>query len=230
MQVLLFGATGMVGQGVLLECLDSPLVRRVVAVGRSPTGRTHPKLEELVVPNVADLSTVEDRLRGFDGAFFCLGVSSVGRSEAEYWAVTYDLTVAVATTVARASPAAVFTYISGAGTDSTERGRVMWARVKGATENAVRRLPFRGVYLFRPGIILPRRGVRSRTLGVRLVYGILGPVFRVVFWVAPRSMTTSDRLGRAMIRVADQGAPAPILGNQEINSLGASTPSVPRPS
>jgi uncharacterized protein YbjT (DUF2867 family) len=222
-KVLVFGATGMVGQGVLLECLDASGVDRVVAVGRSPTGRRHPKLEEIVVPNLRDLGAVEDRLRGFDAAFFCLGVSSVGRSEAEYRATTYDLTVSVAGVVARRSPEAVFTYVSGAGTDSTERGRVMWARVKGATENAILRLPFRGAYLFRPGVILPRRGVRSRTRGVRIVYAVLGPVFSLVFLLAPGTMTTSDRLGRAMLRVAAEGAPTRWLGTREINALGATT-------
>lgn len=220
MKVLLFGATGMVGQGVLLEALDAPSVTRVVAVGRSPTGRTHPKLEELIVPNVADLSQVEDRLAGFDAAFFCLGVSSVGRTEAEYRAVTYDLTVAVARTIARTSPEAVFTYVSGTGTDSTEKGRVMWARVKGATENAILALPFRGAYMFRPGAILPQRGARSKTFGVRVVYVVLAPFLWLVRAVAPNSMTTTVRMGRAMLRVAAEGAPTRLLGTREINDLG----------
>ena len=162
MRILLFGATGMVGQGVLRECLVDGDVTRVLCVGRKPTGQQHPKLSELVVPDMSDYSAVEDKLSDFDACFFCLGVSSVGMSEADYRRITYDLTLAAAQPLARLNPQMTFIYVSGAGTDSTERGPTMWARVKGATENALMRLPFRAAYMFRPGFTrcmacVPRR-------------------------------------------------------------------------
>jgi uncharacterized protein YbjT (DUF2867 family) len=178
--VLLFGASGMVGQGVLRECLLDPGVDRVLAIGRSTvdpavTGQTaaaavtsgHPaaRLRELIVPDVADLSSIETELAGFDACFFCLGVSSMGMSEEQYTRLTCDLTLAVARRVARHSPGATFVYVSGAGTDSTERGRSMWARVKGRTENELLRLPFKAAYMFRPGAIIPLHGVRSKPPG-----------------------------------------------------------------
>ena len=163
MKVLVTGATGMVGQGVLLECLRDPRVERVLSLGRSPTGRTDPKLEELVQPDLTGLAQVEDRLRGYDACFFCLGVSSAGMSEVDYRKVTFDLTTSVAQTLVRLNPAMSFVYVSGAGTDSTEHGRAMWARVKGQTENALLRLPFRGAYMFRPGVIRSKDGIRSRS-------------------------------------------------------------------
>jgi len=162
MKIMLFGATGMVGQGVLRECLVDCDVTRVLCVGRKPTGQQHPKLSELVVPDMTDYSAVEDKLSGFDACFFCLGVSSVGMTETDYRRITYDLTLAAAQPLARLNPQMTFIYVSGAGTDSTERGSTMWARVKGATENALMRLPFRAAYMFRPGFTrcmacVPRR-------------------------------------------------------------------------
>ena len=153
MNVLIFGATGMVGQGVLRECLLAGDVERVTAVGRTPTGIQHAKLRDLRVPDLMDYRSVEADLRGFDACFFCLGVSSAGMDEARYTRLTYDLTLAAAEVLARLNPQMTFVYVSGVGTDSTERGSIMWARVKGRTENALRRLPFKGVYLFRPSVI-----------------------------------------------------------------------------
>lgn len=217
--VLVFGATGMVGQGVLRECLLDPGVERVLAVGRSATGQTAPKFEELLVPDVTDLSAIEAELGGFDACFFCLGVSSIGMAEAQYTRLTYDLTLAVARTVARCSPAATFVYVSGTGTDSTERGRSMWARVKGRTENELLRLPFKAAYMFRPGAIVPLHGVRSKTRWVRLIYPLLVPVIPLWRTFAPDTITTTEQVGRAMLRVAREGYAKPILETADINRL-----------
>jgi uncharacterized protein YbjT (DUF2867 family) len=218
-KVLLFGATGMVGQGVLRECLLDPGVERVLAVGRSATGRQSPKLRELVVPDVANLGEIERELVGFDACFFCLGVSSIGMAEERYAQLTYDLTLAVARTLVRCSPSLTFVHVSGAGTDSTERGRSMWARVKGRTENELRRLPFKAAYMFRPGAILPRHGVRSKTRWVRLLYLLaapVGPAWQALF---PNTITTTEQVGRAMLRVARDGYATPILETRDINRL-----------
>ncbi|MGA7649334.1 MAG: NAD(P)H-binding protein, partial [Thermoplasmata archaeon] len=163
MKVILFGATGMVGQGVLRECLLDPQVESVLSVGRSATGQQHPKLHEVVRGSLADLASIEDQLRGYDACFFCLGMSSAGMSEDDYRRVTHDLTVAAGQTLARLDPWMTFIYVSGAGTDSTEHGRSMWARVKGRTENELLRMPFRAAYMFRPGVIRPLHGIRSKT-------------------------------------------------------------------
>ena len=170
MKVLLFGATGMVGQGVLRECLLAPDVERVQTVGRSATGQQHAKLGALVHPDLWDYSSIEPELTPFDACFFCLGVASSGLNEAEYTHLTYDLTLAAATTLARVNPAMTFIYVSGMGTDASEKGRLMWARVKGRTENAVRRLPFKAAYAFRPGVIQPLHGITSRTPSYRNFY------------------------------------------------------------
>ncbi len=219
MKVMLFGATGMVGQGVLRECLLDPAVNEVLAVGRGATDQRHPKLRELVRADLTDLGPVEDQLRGYDACFWCLGVSSAGRSEAEYAHVTYDLTVSVAQRLARLDPGMTITYVSGAGTDSTEHGRSMWARVKGRTENALLAMPFRAAYMFRPGIIRPLHGIRSRTRGYRYAYALLLPIVLLLSAVAPNSITTTEKMGRAMIHVAARGAPKRILGTREINEL-----------
>jgi uncharacterized protein YbjT (DUF2867 family) len=219
MKVILFGASGMVGQGVLRECLLDKDVESVLAVGRSPIGQQHEKLREIVRKNVADLDSVEDRLRGYDAGFFCLGVSSAGMKEADYRRVTYDLTLAVARTLARLNPDMTFIYVSGAGTDSTERGRIMWARVKGETENALLRLPFKAAYMFRPGIIQPLHGITSKTRLYRTLYAVMGPLISLLKVFLPRHVTTTEQVGRAMITIAKRGAPNPVLGNQDINRI-----------
>lgn len=230
MKVVLYGASGMVGQGVLLECLRDPEVTEVLAVGRRPLGRSDAKLKELLLPNVGELSGHAAELSGFDACFWCLGVSSVGRSEEEYRRVTYDLTLAAATSLADWNPGMTFVYVSGAGTDATEHGGSMWARVKGATENALSRLPFRAVYRFRPGIIQARHGVRSRTLGYRIGYAVLFPFLLLVRAVAPNSMTSTDRVGRAMIAVVRRSPAERIVGTREINALAASPTGAEQPS
>jgi uncharacterized protein YbjT (DUF2867 family) len=219
MKILLFGATGMVGQGVLRECLLDAGVSQVLSVGRSTTGQTHPKLRELVVPDLFDLSTVREQLAGFDACFFCLGVSSAGMSEEAYRHVTYELTLAAAKVLVRLNPQMTFVYVSGAGTDSSERGSSMWARVKGATENALMRLPFKAAYMFRPGFIQPLHGVRSKVALYRWTYLLAGPFFGLLRRLAPRHMTTSEQVGRAMLAVARRGAPTPLVETVDINAL-----------
>ena len=220
MKVLLFGATGMVGQGALLECLRDDRVEQVLAVGRTPVGRQHAKLREIVRPDLFDLSPVRDELAGYDACFFCLGVSSAGMKEADYRRITYDLTLSVAGLLAELTPDLTFAYVSGQGTDSSEHGRMMWARVKGATENALRALPLR-TYLFRPGFIQPMHGVRSKTRLYAAVYRVSGPLFPLLRRLFPRAMTTTETLGRAMIEVAAHGADRQVLETRDINHVGA---------
>jgi uncharacterized protein YbjT (DUF2867 family) len=218
-KVILFGATGMVGQGVLRECFGDPNVAAILSVGRSATGQTSTKLREVVRSDLTDLTAIEGELRGYDACFFCLGITSAGLREEDYRRVTYDLTVSVGRTLSRLNPEMTFIYVSGAGTDSTEHGRAMWARVKGATENALLRLPFKAAYMFRPGIIRPLHGIRSKTRSYRVLYAILTPFVLLVSAVAPNSITTTEKMGRAMIHAAERGAPTAQLGTAEINRL-----------
>jgi len=219
MNVVLFGASGMVGQGVLLECLDDAGVKRVVSVVRRPTGVTHPKLTEIVHADFFDYTAIEPSLRDADACFFCLGVSSVGMKEEDYRHTTYDLTMAAANTLHRLNPALAFIYVSGAGTDSTEKGRSMWARVKGKTENDLIKL-FAHAYMFRPGYIHPEKGVRSRTGWIRVAVTVLKPVGALLKRL-PGVGTGSDVLGRAMIAAVRSGAPSHAVEIREINALGA---------
>ncbi|SDZ52148.1 NmrA-like family protein [Variovorax sp. YR266] len=220
MKILIFGATGMVGQGVLRECLLASDVESVVAVGRNATGQQHPKLRDLVHKDMYDYSAIEPQLQGFDACFFCLGVSSVGMKEPEYKRITYDLTLAAATVLARLNPAMTFTYVTGAGTDSSERGSSMWARVKGATENALLRLPFKAAYMFRPGMIQPLHGIRSKTPLYDAAIVVLRPVLGLAHSLWPNKVTTTEKIGRAMLAVARNGAPKVLLDPADINALG----------
>jgi uncharacterized protein YbjT (DUF2867 family) len=219
MKVILFGATGMVGQGALRECLLNPEVERVLAVGRNATGQSHAKLRELVHKDLYDFSGIEDALSGYDVCFFCLGVSSAGMKEPEYRRVTYDLTLAAAQTLARRNPDMTFLYVSGAGTDSTEKSRSMWARVKGETENALLKLPFKAAYMLRPAFIQPMHGIQSKTRLYRAIYSVMGPLYPVWKTLLPKYVTTTEQLGRAMLRIARRGAPKHVLENQELNAL-----------
>ena len=218
MRVLLIGATGMVGQGVLRECLIDPDVSEVLSVGRTPAGRTHPNLREIVRRNLSDLSDIETELSGFDACFFCLGVSSAGLKEPDYRRVTFDLTLGAARILARLNPAMTFIYVSGAGTDGTGQGRSMWARVKGQAENALLKLPFKAV-MFRPGVIVPLHGIVSKTRLYRVGYALARPLLAVLRATAPRYVTTTEQVGRAMVRVAKQGSPGSILETRDINAL-----------
>jgi uncharacterized protein YbjT (DUF2867 family) len=219
MKIILFGATGMVGQGVLRECLADPDVTSVLAVGRSPTGQAHAKLHEVLHDNFLDFSSIESPLVGFDACFFCLGVTSVGLSEERYRHLTYDIAIAAATTLARLNPGMVFIYVTGAGTDSTEQGRVMWARIKGKTENDLLKLPFKGAYMFRPGAIQPLHGVRSKTAWIQAIYVVAAPLLTLLYKIAPKYVTTTEQVGRAMIKVAKRGFPRPVLESEDINRV-----------
>ena len=217
MNVLIFGASGMVGSGVLIECLEDPRVASVLVVGRTPCGRSHTKLREILRSDFFDYSDIESDLTGLDACFFCLGVSAAGKSESDYAHLTYDLTIATAETLARLNPGMTFCYVSGQGTDSTERGRFMWARVKGRTENRLLGMPFKA-YTFRPGFIQPMKGVRSKTALYQVFYSALTPVIPLFRHLLPRSMTTSENVGRAMIRVAEHGFTKSVLENPDINA------------
>jgi len=207
----------MVGQAVLRECLLDPGVERVLSIGRREIAQQHPKLRQIAHQNIADLSPIEDQLSGYDACMFALGVSSVGMDEADYRRITYDLTLGAARTLARLNPGMTFLYVSGLGTDAG--GRSMWARVKGETENALLQLPFKAAYMFRPGYIAPMHGIQSKTTLFRVSYAILGPVTPLIVKFFPKYATTTEVLGRAMIKAARQGAPKKVLESQDINTL-----------
>jgi len=219
MNVLLFGASGMVGQGVMRECLLDAEVKRVLSIVRVPAGRADPKLREVIHKDFFDFSEIEGELSGYDACFFCLGVSSAGMKEADYRRVTYDITLAAAQLLARLNPAMTFIYVSGLGTDSSECGRTMWARVKGKTENDLLRLPFKAAYMFRPGGIVPLHGVKSKTGFVQVTYKVLGPLLPLLYWLFPHYVTTTEQIGRAMLKVAKQGAPKSIFETADINRM-----------
>jgi uncharacterized protein YbjT (DUF2867 family) len=223
MKVLLFGATGMVGQAALRECLLAHDVTRVQAVGRTATGQRHPKLEELLLPDLFDVGAVAASLVGFDACFFCIGVTSSGMTEAQYTRLTYELTLAIAEPLARLNPKMTFIYVSGAGADSSESGKVMWARVRGRTENALHRLPFKAVYLFRPGIIQPLHGIRSKTDVYRRFYALSRPLLPLLRWLMPGTVLSTEVVGRAMLEVARHGAPKTVLEAADISALGRRT-------
>jgi uncharacterized protein YbjT (DUF2867 family) len=219
LKVILFGATGMVGQGTLRECLLDPEVTEILVVGRNPIGRKHAKIREIVHKDLYDLSPIASQLAGYDACFFCLGVSSVGMSEAEYTKVTHDLTLAVARVLAPLNPQLTFLYVSGAGTDSTERGNPMWARGKGRTENDLLREPFRAAYMLRPGYIQPMHGVQSKTPLYRVFYVVLSWMYPVIRLVARKYAIATEDLGRGMIKIAKTGAPKRVLENSDIEAL-----------
>lgn len=221
MNVLILGATGMVGQGVLRECLRDEGVQRVVTLGRTSSGQAHPKLREIVHGDLLNLRPIESQLAGLDACFYCLGASAAGLTEADYTQINYVLALSVAETLVRIDPDMTFVYVSGAGTDSSERGRVMWARVKGRTENALLRLPFRAAYMLRPGLIIPLHGARSKTRVYRTFYTVLGPVLPLLKRLFPRSIITTEQLGRVMLRVARSGYSRPILETEDLTALSA---------
>lgn len=209
----------MVGQGVLRECLLDPDVETVLLIGRSATGQSHAKIREIVRPDIGDLSAIEKEITGYDACFFCLGVSSVGMSDADYKRITYSLTIGAAGTLARLNPGMTFIYVSGMGTDTSEQGRTAWARVKGATENALLRMPFRAAYMFRPGGIQPMHGEKPKAAMTALAVKIIGPIIPWLVSVAPKYVTTTERMGRAMLIAAKTGAPKTVLENADINAL-----------
>jgi uncharacterized protein YbjT (DUF2867 family) len=216
LSAIITGATGMVGEGVLMECLADPRVERVLIINRKPAGFAHPKLREIVHADFHDLSAIQSQLAGYDACFFCLGASSLGMSEADYTKVTHDLTIHVARTLARLNPDMTFTYVSGAGTDSSERGKTMWARVKGATENELLRLFRRGVML-RPGFMRATPGQKNLKGWYRAI-GWMYPIGRRLY---PKGFCTLQEVGQAMINAAATGSPKPVLEVLDIVALAA---------
>ncbi len=219
MKFLLFGASGMVGSGALLECLDDAGVTEVVSVARSPSGVSHPKFRELLHRDFFDYAPIQAQLADTDACLFCLGVSSNGLSEPENSRNTYDLTMAAANAILSVSPALVFCFVSGQGTDSSGTSRLMWARVKGRTENALLALPMRAAYMFRPGFIQPMRGVRSKTRLYQAAYNLLAPIVSLIQPLIRKLGTTTVVLGRALIDVGCNGYPSPILETAKINRV-----------
>ena len=209
----------MIGQGVLRECLLATDVNRVLTIGRSANGVQNAKLQDLVHADLWNYAPVEEQLRGFDACFFCLGVTSAGMSEADYSRVTYGITAAAAETLCRLNPDMTFVFVSGAGADSTEQGRLMWARVKGKAENAILKMPFKGSYVFRPGVVLPMHGERSRTTAYRVLYAMTKPLLPLLKRMMPGQIVTTEQFGRAMLIVARQGAPKRVLESADINAL-----------
>ena len=220
MNVLITGSTGMVGKGVLLECFDHPQVERVTVINRHSLQMTHPKLKEILHQDFFQWHAIKEQLSGFDACFFCLGVSSAGMKEPEYARMTYDLTLQFARTLLPLNPGMTFCYVSGAGTDSSEKGRTMWARVKGKTENALLALGFKAAYMFRPGFIKPMRGITSRTPLYNTLYVFIKPVVGLIMRF-PKIATDSNTLGQAMIRVGLEGYASPILESEDINTFRA---------
>ena len=215
MKVILFGATGMVGQGVLRECLRDDSVEAVLAIGRNSAGRAHPKLREVVVKDMFDTSAAGEEMRGYDACFFCLGVSSAGMGEAEYTRLTYDLTLGWARSLFKTNPAMTFVYVSGAGTG----GKAMWARVKGRTEEALLAL-FSSAYMVRLGALRPMHGEVSKTRWTRIAYVVFRPLLPLVRLVAPGAVISTEELGRAMIRAAREGVPKRVLEMRDLLALG----------
>lgn len=225
MRVLIFGATGMVGGGVLRECLLAADVERVVSIGRSALLLDHPKLVQVVRPNFAtDTSEItDDDLRNVDACFFCLGVSASGLSEEKYTALTYSLTMAVAERLSRFSPQASFVYVSGAGADSSEQGSSMWARVRGKTENALLRLPFKHVHVLRPAIIQPLNNAVSKTDSYRIFYKVVSPLLTFGRKLFPSHVLTTEVIGLAMLQIARRGAPVSVLNAAAIYEVACSS-------
>ncbi len=216
-RAIIFGATGMVGEGVLHDCLKSPQVESVLVVGRRACEVTHEKLAELFHKDFFDYSALEAKLKGYNACFFCLGVSSIGMKEEEYSRLTFDLTLAAASTLSRLNPDMTFCYVSGTGTDTSETGKMMWARVKGKTENNLLKLAFKAAYMFRPGFIRPIKGMK-RTMRFSAVLSPVYPALKLLF---PGSVCTLEDLGRAMIHAAEKGYPKKILENRDIADLAA---------
>jgi uncharacterized protein YbjT (DUF2867 family) len=221
MKVVLFGATGMVGQGVLRECLLDSGVDAVLSIGRRKLGEQRAKLRELVLENLTDYSGLEDQLTGYDACYFCLGVTSVGMSEADYRSITRDIAVAAAKALLARNPRMTYVLVSGEGADTTEKGSVMWARVKGEAENAIMALPFQQKFVFRPGIIRPLHGIRSRTTAYRIGYVVMAPVLPLLTAAFPKKITTTERIGRAMLNITRHGFEKTVLRNSDINAAAA---------
>lgn len=216
MRILIFGATGMVGQGALRAALADPRVVAVTIVGRSATGHPHLKVTEHALPDLFDLASLAAELSGFDACFFSLGVSSFRMPETTYRRITFDLTVSIASFLLPRNPSMAFLYVSGAGTDASGKGRSMWARIKGQTENALLRMPFRAAYMLRPGLIVPRDGIQSKTAIYRAIYAVLRPALLLLQPLFPNAILDTRQLGRAMLALAAANLESRLLGGDGI--------------
>ncbi|MEM6345808.1 MAG: NAD-dependent epimerase/dehydratase family protein [Bacteroidota bacterium] len=219
MRVIITGTTGMVGKGVLLECLDSPDVEAVLVVNRRSVEITHPKLKEILHKDFLDLSSIKDQLAGYDACFFCLGMSAAGASNETYYRITHDLTIHWAETLLALNPEMTFNYVSGEGTSTEENSRSNWANVKGKTENEILAMPFKQKYMFRPGAIQPLRGIRSATPMYNFFITLFKPLFPLMKWMFPNSITDTTRIGHAMINSHKLGFAKPHLTPKDINDL-----------
>ena len=215
-RVIITGTTGMVGEGVLHTCLNSPHIELVLVVNRKPCGVSHPKLKEIIHKDFMDLTPIEDQLAGYNTCYFCAGVSSVGEKEDEYTKITYDLTLSFAKTITRLNQSTIFTYVSGVGTDSTEKGKSMWGRVKGKTENDLLKLPFKDAYMYRPGYIQPIKGLKHTYKMYKILYPFY-PLFEKLF---PKYVGTLEELGNSMINVTLNGYDKKVLECEDIRKTG----------
>ncbi len=220
MKVLLFGATGMVGQGALRACLAAADVELVQTIGRAPTGQQHPKLRERVHADMWQYHAIAAELAEFDACYFCIGVSSSGMSHDKYTHLTYDMTLAAAEALARVNPQMVFVYVSAAGADSKEQSRIMWERVRGRTENALFKLPFRAVYVLRPGMIEPQDGIKSRTAAYRLFYSLTKPLLPLLRAALPNHVLSTRQMGQAMLAMTRSGSRSRVLEMADIAQVG----------
>lgn len=211
-KVIITGVTGMVGEGVLHECLQSPDIETVLTIGRRPSGKQHPKLKEIIHADFTDVNSIADQLKGYDGCFCCMGVTSVGKDEATYFRMTYDMTMPLAKAFAAANPGGIITYVSGLGTDSTEKGKIMWARVKGKTENDLMKLPVKGAYMFRPGIMTPTPGL-TNTIKAYKWFGWIIPIMKLL---RPNTVSTLAQVGQAMLVLLKTSPPTQILEVKDI--------------
>jgi len=216
MRVIITGASGMVGKGVLLECLDSDKIDAVLSIGRSTSGVEHAKLTELTHSNFLDFNDLEDKLTGYDACYFCLGVSAGGMKEKDYSNITYGFTLSLANQLLSLNPAMTFTYVSGQGTDSTEKGKIMWARVKGRTENDLLKLGFKQSFMFRPGAIIPLRGIKSKTKAYRFMYDYFMWIVKLIKFFAPQSVVNTTELGLSMINITKNGYPEQIINPKDM--------------
>jgi len=216
MKVIITGATGMVGKGVLLECIDHPAIKQVLSIGRTPLGMAHPKLKELIHPNFLDFSAVKEQLKGYDACYLCMGVSAGGMKENTYHVLTYVYTLTLAKLLLEQNPGMICAYVSGQGTDSTENGRVMWARVKGETENALLNLGFNQAYMFRPGVIIPLRGIKSKTKNYQFVYNHFMWLIRLIKAIAPNVIVNTTQIGKSMIKISMQDYDHKIIHSKDI--------------
>ncbi len=219
MKVIVTGATGMVGKGVLLECLDHKDVTEVLSISRRSSGIAHPKLKELIHADFSDFSPLAEQLKGSDACYACMGVSSAGMGEEQYTRLTYDFTLALAREVYALNPKMTFTYVSGEGTDSSEQGRSMWARVKGKTENDLLKMGFGQAYMFRPGAIIPRRGIKPSSKMYRTLITYLGWLITLFKWISPKSVVDTTQIGLAMIHLTQKGYDKQLIRARDIQIL-----------